>query len=76
MTGDKKNFDDLPDKRSERLLPLNVETLLVEYARKPKHFNPDEEHENLKNDGADLDTIRGDLETPEPVPKNKRKPAR
>ena len=66
---DKRNFDE----RSERSIPLNVETLLVEGARKPKQFNPDEENEELKKDGSDVETIRGDLETPEPVPQKKRK---
>ena len=66
---DKRNFDE----RSERSIPLNVETLLVEGARKPKQFNLDEENEKLKKDGSDVETIRGDLETPEPVPQKKRK---
>ena len=66
---DKKNLDE----RSERSLPLNVETLLVEGAGKPKRFNPDDENEKLKKDGSDVDTIRGDLEVPEPVPQKKRK---
>jgi hypothetical protein len=66
---DKKNFDE----RSERSLPLNVETVLVEGARKPKRFNPDDENEKLKEDGSDVDTIRGDLEVPDPVPQKKRK---
>lgn len=66
---DKKNLDE----RSERSIPLNVETLLVEGARKPKRFNPDDENEELKKDGSDVDTIRGDLETPKPVPQKKRK---
>jgi len=66
---DKKN----PDERSERAIPLNVETLLVEDARKPKHFTPDEESEKLKKDGSDMETIRGDMETPKPVPQKKPK---
>lgn len=66
---DKRNLD----KRSERSIPLNVETVLVEGARKPKRFNPDEENEKLKRDGSDVETIRGDLEVPEPVPQKKRK---
>jgi hypothetical protein len=66
---DKKSLD----QRSERSIPLNVETLIVEGARKPKQFNPDEESEKLKKDGSDLETIRGDLETPEPLPQKKRK---
>jgi hypothetical protein len=66
---DKKNLDE----RSRRSIPLNVETLLVEGARKPKQFNPDEESEKLKKDGSDVETIRGDLEAPEPVPQKKRK---
>jgi hypothetical protein len=66
---DKKNLDE----RSERSIPLNVETLLVEGARKSKRFNPEEENEKLKKDGTDVDTIRGDLETPELVPQKKRK---
>ena len=66
---DKKNLHE----RSERSIPLNVETLLVEGARKPKQFTPDEESEKLKKDGSDMETIRGDLETPEPVPQKKRK---
>jgi hypothetical protein len=65
----KKNFDELPEKRSERSIPLNVETILFEGARKPKQFTPAEEDEQLKKDGSDLETIRGDLETPEPVPR-------
>ena len=66
---DKKNLDE----RSGRSIPLNVETVLVEGARKPKRFNPDEENEALKKDGSDVDTIRGDLEVPEPLPQKKRK---
>jgi hypothetical protein len=66
---DKRNFEE----RSERSIPLNVETLLVEGARKPKQFNPDEENEELKKDGSDVETIRGDLEIPKPVPQKKRK---
>jgi len=66
---EKKNLDE----RSERSIPLNVETLLVEGARKPKRFNPDDENEALKKDGSNLETIRGDLEVPEPVPQKKRK---
>jgi hypothetical protein len=73
MTGDKKNFDEMPERRSDRSIPLNVETVLVEGARKSKQFNPDEENEKLKKDDTDLDTIRGDLETPEPIPQKKRK---
>ena len=68
MTDSKKNLDELPEKRSDRSIPLNVETLLVEGVRKPKQFTPDEENEKLKNDDSGLDTIRGDLQTPEPVP--------
>ena len=66
---DKKNIDE----RSERSIPLNIETVLVEGARKPRRFNPDEENEALKKDGSDVETIRGDLEVPEPVPQKKRK---
>ena len=66
---EKKNLDE----RSERSIPLNVETLLVEGARRPKRFNPDDENEALKKDGSNLETIRGDLEVPEPVPQKKRK---
>lgn len=65
----KKNLDE----RSERSIPLNVETLLVEGARKPKQFTPDEESEKLKKDGSDMETIRGDMETPKPVLQKKRK---
>jgi hypothetical protein len=65
---DKKSLDE----RSERSIPLNVETLLVEGARKPKQFNH-EENEELKKNGSDVETIRGDLETPEPLPQKKRK---
>ena len=61
------------DERSDRAIPLNVETLIVEGARKPKRFNPDDENGALKKDGSDMETIRGDLETPEPVPQKKRK---
>lgn len=61
-----------PDERSERALPLNVEMLLVEGARKRKQFNPDDENEKLKDDGSDLETIREDMEVPEPVPQRKR----
>lgn len=61
-----------PDERSERALPLNVEMLLVEGARKQKRFNPDDENEKLKDDGSDLETIREDMEVPEPVPQRKR----
>ena len=68
MTGNKKDFDDLPEKRSERSIPLNVETMLFDGARKPKQFTPDEENEKLKKDDSDLDTIREDLKTPAPVP--------
>jgi hypothetical protein len=66
---DKRNFDE----RSERSIPLNIEMVLVDGARKPKQFNRDEENEKLTKDGADVETIRGDLETPEPVPQKKRK---
>ncbi len=66
---DKKQFEE----RSERSIPLNVETVLVEGARKRKQFNPDDENEELKSDGSDLETIRGDIEAPEPVPQNKHK---
>ena len=61
------------DERSKRSIPLNVETVLVEGARKQKRFNPDDENEKLKKDGSDVETIRGDLEVPEPVPQKKRK---
>ena len=61
------------DERSKRSIPLNVETVLVEGARKPKRFNPEDENEALKKDGSDVDTIRGDLEVPEPAPQKKRK---
>lgn len=61
-----------PDERSERALPLNVEMLFVEGARKRKQFNPDDENEKLKDDGSDLETIREDMEVPEPVPQKKR----
>ena len=60
------------DERSERALPLNVEMLLVEGARKRRQFNPDDENEKLKDDGSDLETIREDMEVPEPVPQRKR----
>ena len=66
---DKKNLNE----RSERAIPLNVETLIMEGARKRKQFNPDDENEALKKDGSDMETIRGDMETPEPVPQKKRK---
>ena len=68
MSSNKKDFDELPEKRPERSIPLNVETLLVEGAKKPKQFNPEDENEELKKDDSDTDTIHGDLETPEPVP--------
>lgn len=61
-----------PDERSKRSIPLNVETVLVEGARKRKQFNPDDENEALKKDPSDVDTIRGDLEVPEPAPQKKR----
>lgn len=61
------------DERSKRSIPLNVETVLVEGARKQKRFNPDDENEQLKKDGSDVETIRGDLEVPEPVPQKERK---
>ena len=66
---DKKSFDE----RSERSIPLNIETVLVKGARKPKRFNPDDENEAMKKDGSNVETIRGDLEAPEPVPQKKRK---
>lgn len=66
---DRKNLDE----RSQRSLPLNVETVLVEGARKQKRFKPDDENEDLKKDGSDLETVRGDLEVPEPVPQKKRR---
>lgn len=66
---DKRNLDE----RSNRSIPLNVETVLVEGARKRKQFNPDDEHEAMKKDGSDVETIRGDLEVPEPAPQKKRK---
>jgi hypothetical protein len=66
---DKKSLDE----RSRRSIPLNVETLLVKGARKPKQFSPVDENEELKKDGSDMETIRGDLETPEPVPQKKSK---
>jgi hypothetical protein len=66
---DKKQFEE----RSERSIPLNVETVLVEGARKRKQFNPDDENEQLKSDGSDLETIREDMEVPVPVPQRKRK---
>ena len=47
---EKKNLDE----RSERSLPLNIETVLVEGARKPKQFTPDEESEKLKKDGSEF----------------------
>ena len=69
MIGKKKEFDVLPEKRSERSIPLSVESILVNSARKPKEFVPADENKKLKNaDSSDLDTVRGDLETPEPVP--------
>ena len=68
MTG-KKSLDE----RSERSMPLNIETVFVEGARKPKRFNPDDEHEALKKQGSDVETIRGDLEVPKPVPQTKRR---
>jgi hypothetical protein len=66
---DKRNHDE----RSARAMPLNIETVLVDGARKPKHSNPDEESGKLKKDRSDVETIRGDLEVPEPVPQRKRK---
>ncbi len=54
-------------------MPLNIETVLMDGARKLKRFNPDDENEALKKDGSDVETIRGDLEVPEPVPQKKRK---
>ena len=63
----------LLDERSNRSIPLNAETVFVEGARKPKRFNPDDENEALKKDGSDVETIRGDMEVPEPVPQKKRK---
>ncbi len=66
---DKKNLDE----RSGRSMPLNVETVLVEGARKPRRFNPDDESEALKKEGSDVETIRGDLEAPDSVPQKKRK---
>ena len=69
MADSKKNFDEMPERRSDRSIPLNVETVLVEGARKPKQFTPDEENEKLKKDDSDLDTVRGDMETPEPIPR-------
>jgi hypothetical protein len=72
---DRKTPDELPERRSDRAMPLNVESVLVDGARKKKEFNPDEENEELKKDTSDTDTIRGDLETPEPVPPKNPKPA-
>ena len=66
---DKKSLDE----RSDRSMPLNIETVLMDGARKLKRFNPDDENEALKKDGSDVETIRGDLEVPEPVPQKKRK---
>lgn len=66
---DKKNLNE----RSERAIPLNVETLIMEGARKRKQFNPADENEALKKDGSDMETIRGDMEVPEPVPQKRRK---
>ena len=43
---DKKSFHE----RSERSIPLNIETVLVKGARKPKRFNPDDENEAVKKD--------------------------
>lgn len=48
MSSNKKDFDELPEKRSERSIPLNVETVLVEGAGKPKQFNSADENEKLK----------------------------
>ena len=62
-----------PDERSERAIPLNVETLIVEGARKRKQFNPADENEELKKDGSDMETIREDMEAQEPDPQMKRK---
>ena len=62
MTSDKKNIDEMPERRSDRSIPLNVETVLVAGARNPKKVNPDDENEKLKDDGSDLETIRGDIE--------------
>ena len=45
MTVNQKHFEELREKRSERSVPLNVETVLVEGARKPKQFNPGDETE-------------------------------
>ncbi len=45
---DKKSFDE----RSERSIPLNIETVLVKGAREPKRFNPDDENEAVKKDEA------------------------
>lgn len=61
------------DERSDRSMPLNVETVLLEGARKPKRINPVDEKEALKKDRSDVETIRGDLEVPEPVPQKKRR---
>jgi hypothetical protein len=72
MSRSNKDFDVFPERRSERLIPLNVESMFVDGARKPKRFNPDEENEKVKKDDSDVDTIRGDLETPEPVPPRTR----
>jgi len=71
---DKKNPIELPERRSDRSMPLNVESVLLGGARKKKHFNPDVENEELKKDNSDNDTIREDWETPEHAPPRKRNP--
>ncbi len=73
MRKSNKDIDVVPDRRSKRAIPLNVESMLVEGARKSRRSDPDEESEKLKNHDSDVDTIRGDLETPEPVPPRTRR---
>lgn len=72
---DKKNTDELAERRSDRSMPLNVESVLLDGARKKKHFNPDVENQELKIDNSGTDPTREDWETPEPTPPKKRNPA-
>lgn len=61
------------EERSERPLPLNVETIIVDGMRKPKQLNPDVENDKLKQDDSDFDTVRDDMETPDSDDKDQHK---
>ena len=61
------------DERSERVVTTKVQMRLGFIRLRPTWKLPTDENEKLKDDGSDLETIREDMEVPEPVPQRKHK---